>query len=62
MTICNITGMAHFKVLIRHHYCLLLLVDQILVTYGADLASSVKLTVTLWIYPYTVKNNIHVGE
>jgi len=62
MIVCSIMGMAHFKVLIRHHYCLLLVVDQMLVTYGTDLASSVKLIVTLWIYPYTVKSNTHVGE
>jgi len=46
---------------IRCHYCLLLVADQTLEMHGTDLVISVKLTVTLWIYPYTVKNNTVFG-
>jgi len=41
------------KLLMSCHYSLLLAADQTLVIYGTDLAHSVKLTVTLWIYLYS---------
>ena len=49
------------KLLIRCHYFLLLVANQTLAIYGTDLACPVKLTVSLWLYPYTVKNNTVFG-